>query len=103
MYDVGVRPSYDRSYLRYSHLRLPRQLSDAVEHFHDADGCKGTKESTAAGGLDYKTTILAAQILVERPEDRNTTTSPPPATLSAKHDQPESSLSKDLRSKSACD
>jgi hypothetical protein len=32
-------------------------------------GCKGTKESTAAADLDYKTSILAAQILVERPED----------------------------------
>jgi hypothetical protein len=37
---------------------------------HNADGCNGTKESTAAADLDYKTSILAAQILVERPEDR---------------------------------
>jgi hypothetical protein len=47
---------------------------------HNADRCNGTKESTAAADLDYKTSILAAQILVERPEDRITTTSPPPAT-----------------------
>jgi hypothetical protein len=37
---------------------------------HNADGCNGTTESTAAADLDYKTSILAAQILVERPEDR---------------------------------
>jgi hypothetical protein len=37
---------------------------------HNADGCNGTTESMAAADLDYKTSILAAQILVERPEDR---------------------------------
>ena len=31
---------------------------------------RATKRSTAAADLDYKASILAAQILVERPEDR---------------------------------
>lgn len=44
--------------------------SDMVEDFEDADGCKGSKESTAAAALNYQTSILAAQILVEQPEDR---------------------------------
>jgi hypothetical protein len=44
--------------------------SDMVEDFEDADGCKGSKESTAAAELNYQTSILAAQILVEQPEDR---------------------------------
>ena len=70
MYDVGVRPSYDRSVSSIFVLRLRSQVSDAVEDFHDADGGKGTRRSTAAADLDYKASILAAQILVERPEDR---------------------------------
>jgi hypothetical protein len=45
-------------------------VSDVVEDFHDADVRRGTKRSTAAADLDYKVSILAAQILVERPEDR---------------------------------
>jgi hypothetical protein len=56
--------------------------SDMVEDFEDADGCKGSKESTAAAELNYQTSILAAQILVEQPEDRVYTMSPPPATRS---------------------
>jgi hypothetical protein len=68
MYDVGVRPSYDLAVSSIFALRLPRQVSDVVEDFHDADGCRGTKEPTPAADLDYKTSILAAQILVERPK-----------------------------------
>ena len=49
---------------------VPRRGDRDGRGLHDADGCDGTKESTAAADLDYKTSILAAQILVERPEDR---------------------------------
>jgi hypothetical protein len=59
---------------------VPRRGDRGGRGLHNADRCNGTKESTAAADLDYKTSILAAQILVERPEDRITTTSPPPAT-----------------------
>jgi hypothetical protein len=49
---------------------VPRRGDRGGRGLHNADGCNGTKESTAAADLDYKTAILAAQILVERPEDR---------------------------------
>jgi hypothetical protein len=44
-------------------------VDGVVEDFDDADGCEGSKESTAAAYLDVKTSVLAAQILVEQPED----------------------------------
>jgi hypothetical protein len=49
---------------------VPRRGDRGGRGLHDADGCDGTKESTAAADLDDKTPILAAQILVEMPEDR---------------------------------
>ena len=49
---------------------VPRRGDRGGRGLHDADGCNGTKESTAAADLDYKPSILAAQILVERREDR---------------------------------
>jgi hypothetical protein len=48
---------------------VPRRVSDVVEDFTTPMAGR-TKRSTAAADLDYKTAILAAQILVERPEDR---------------------------------